>query len=90
MLSHNGLDEDRKLATALAGSGIDVIVGGHSHTRMRQPELVGGILIVQAGSAMTNLGRLDLRVEDDRVVGYEGRLVSLWADSLATGGDLRT
>jgi 5'-nucleotidase/UDP-sugar diphosphatase len=89
VLSHNGLDEDRKLATALAGSGIDVIVGGHSHTRMRQPELVGGILIVQAGSAMTNLGRLDLRVEDDRVVGYEGRLVSLWADSLATGGDLK-
>lgn len=88
VLSHNGLDEDRELAAALAGSGIDVIVGGHSHTRMRQPELVGGILIVQAGSAMTNLGRLDLRVEDDRVAGYDGRLVSLWADSLDTAGAL--
>lgn len=88
VLSHNGLDEDRKLAAQLEGSGIDVIVGGHSHTRMRQPELVSGILIVQAGSALTNLGRLDLRVEDDRVAGYDGRLVSLWADSLDTGGEL--
>jgi 2',3'-cyclic-nucleotide 2'-phosphodiesterase (5'-nucleotidase family) len=84
VLSHNGLDEDRKLAGALAGSGIDVIVGGHSHTRMKQPELVAGILIVQAGGAMQNLGRLDLRVQDDRVVGYAGSLVSLWADSLQT------
>lgn len=88
VLSHNGLDEDRALAAQLEGSGIDVIVGGHSHTRMRQPELVAGILIVQAGSALTNLGRLDLRVEDDRVAGYDGRLVSLWADSLDTGGAL--
>jgi 2',3'-cyclic-nucleotide 2'-phosphodiesterase (5'-nucleotidase family) len=88
VLSHNGLDQDRKLAAELAGSGIDVIVGGHSHTRMRQPELVAGILIVQAGSALTNLGRLDLRVADDRVAGYDGRLVSLWADSLDTGGAL--
>lgn len=88
VLTHNGLDKDRELAAALAGAGIDVIVGGHSHTRMRQPELVEGILIVQAGSALTNLGRLDLRVEDDRVAGYDGRLVSLWADSLDAGGEL--
>lgn len=88
VLTHNGLDGDRRLAAELAGAGIDVIVGGHSHTRMRQPELVEGILIVQAGSALTNLGRLDLRVEDDRVAGYDGRLVSLWADSLAASGEL--
>lgn len=87
-LTHNGVDGDRELAVALAGSGIDVIVGGHSHTRLRQPELVAGILIVQAGSALTNLGRLDLRVEDDRVAGYDGRLVSLWADSLDANGEL--
>lgn len=88
VLTHNGLDKDRELAAELAGAGIDVIVGGHSHTRMRQPEVVEGILIVQAGSALTNLGRLDLRVEDDRIAGYDGRLVSLWADSLDASGEL--
>lgn len=88
VLSHDGVEGDRALADSLAGSGIDVIVGGHSHTRLKEPELRGGILIVQAGSAMTNLGRLDLRVANDRVEGYAGRLVTLWADSLATTGPL--
>ena len=47
---------------------IDVIVGGHSHTRLDDPVLVGDILVVQAGSHLKNLGRLDLRVEDDHAV----------------------
>lgn len=88
VLSHDGVEDDRALADSLAGAGIDVIVGGHSHTRLKEPELRGGILIVQAGGAMTNLGRLDLRVANDRVEGYTGRLVTLWADSLATTGPL--
>ncbi len=88
VLSHDGVEGDRALADSLAGSGIDVIVGGHSHTRLKEPELRGGILIVQAGSAMTNLGRLDLRVANDRVEGYAGQLVTLWADSLAATGKL--
>ncbi len=80
LITHNGVDGDRELARQLEGSGVDVIVGGHSHTRLKAPELEGGILIVQAGSKMTNLGRLDLKVEDDRVVEYSGRLVDLWSD----------
>ena len=88
VLSHDGVEGDRALADSLAGSGIDVIVGGHSHTRLKEPELRGGILIVQAGSAMTNLGRLDLRVANDRVEGYAGQLVTLWADSLQATGPL--
>lgn len=80
VVTHSGVETDRALARALEGSGIDVIVGGHSHTRIKTPEQEGGILIVQAGGNMTNLGRLDLRVEDDRVVAFDGRLIDLWAD----------
>ena len=80
LLTHNGVEGDRELARELAGSGIDVIVGGHSHTRLREPELVAGTLIVQAGAAWTNLGRLDLVVEEDRVVRYRGRLITLWSE----------
>ncbi len=80
LLSHNGVGRDKELAARLAGSGVDVIVGGHSHTRLQEPLLVGGILIVQAGSKLTNLGRLDLDVEDDQVKTYRGGLVTLWAD----------
>jgi len=80
LITHNGVDGDKELAKQLEGSGIDIIVGGHSHSRLKQPVLEGGILIVQAGSKMTNLGRLDLKVEDDRVVEYSGRLINLWSD----------
>lgn len=80
LITHDGVETDRELARALDGSGVDVIVGGHSHTRLKQPELEAGILIVQAGGNMTNLGRLDLRVQDDRIVAHNGRLIDLWAD----------
>lgn len=79
LITHNGVQDDTTLARRLAGSGLDVIVGGHSHTRLEEPLLIGDVLVVQAGSRMTNLGRLDLRVEDDRVTGYAGRLIETTA-----------
>ncbi len=85
LITHNGVDGDKELAGKLTDAGIDIIVGGHSHSRLKQPVLENGILIVQAGSKMTNLGRLDLQVADDRVVGYDGRLIDLWSDG--TFGD---
>ena len=77
LISHSGVQGDEALAKVLAGSGLDVIVGAHSHTRLKEPKLVGGILIVQAGANLKNLGRLDLNVKDGRVVGYDGRLIDL-------------
>lgn len=88
LITHNGVDGDKELAAALQGAGVDVIVGGHSHTRLREPLVVGGIVIVQAGSRMTDLGRLDLTVRDDQVAGYNGRLVTLWSDSTSAGPEL--
>ncbi|MCP4291969.1 MAG: bifunctional metallophosphatase/5'-nucleotidase [bacterium] len=88
VISHNGVDNDLKLAKELHGSGVDVIVGGHSHSRLKKPRLVGNILVVQAGSKWTNLGRLDLKVENDRVTGYKGRLITLWADGATAGPEL--
>ncbi len=68
-LTHAGLEEDRDLARAI--DGLDIIVGGHSHDLLREPELVGGTLIVQAGAYLSHLGRLDLsydRAEEDLTV----------------------
>lgn len=90
VITHSGVEGDRELARRLAaaGAGVDVIVGGHSHTRLTAPEVVDGILIVQAGSKWTHLGRLDLRVENDRVVRHRGRLIELWAEGTAAGEEL--
>jgi 5'-nucleotidase / UDP-sugar diphosphatase len=80
LLSHNGLEADRALARALAADGLDVIIGGHSHTRLDEPVVEQGVVIVQAGGYLRQLGRLDLRLADGRVTAYRGRLILLTAD----------
>ena len=61
LLTHVGLSEDRKLAAMLDPAwGVDLIIGGHSHTFMEAPEVVNGITIVQAGTGTGIVGRLDL------------------------------
>lgn len=65
LLSHLGIDTDRQLAAAVPG--IDLIVGGHSHTRIDRPETVGGTLIVHDHERGRVLGRLDLDVEAGKV-----------------------
>ncbi|RMG19804.1 MAG: bifunctional metallophosphatase/5'-nucleotidase, partial [Methanobacteriota archaeon] len=58
MLSHLGLPLDRQLATFL--SGVDAIVGGHSHDVLKQPLVINGIPVVQAGEFYRYVGRLRL------------------------------
>jgi 2',3'-cyclic-nucleotide 2'-phosphodiesterase (5'-nucleotidase family) len=60
-LSHLGVEDDSILATTV--SGIDIIVGGHSHTALMHPMTVNHTLIVQAGSRGRWLGRLDLVID---------------------------
>jgi len=88
VITHNGFDVDVELAQVLAGTGVDIIVGGHSHSRLKKPRVEEGILVVQAGSKWTNLGRLDLQVKDGRVVSYKGRLITLWAEGAEAGPEL--
>jgi 2',3'-cyclic-nucleotide 2'-phosphodiesterase (5'-nucleotidase family) len=75
-LTHQGVDEDSILAMKV--QGLDVIVGGHSHTRLKHPKIVNGVLIVQTGSDCENLGVLDLKLEKHHVISYDGSLVQLW------------
>ena len=65
VLSHLGLAADHRLARDLGG--IDLIVGGHNHRLLKQPEVENGVPILQAGARGEYLGRLDLVVEDGRV-----------------------
>ncbi|MBU1421616.1 MAG: bifunctional metallophosphatase/5'-nucleotidase [Bacteroidetes bacterium] len=75
-LTHQGVQEDSVLAANV--SGLDVIVGAHSHTRLSTPKVVNDVIIVQAGSNCENLGELELTVENDKVVKYNGKLIQLW------------
>jgi len=78
LLTHNGIDNDRELARKVRNA--DVIVGGHSHTRLSEPVRENGILIVQAGCHLQDLGVLDLEVAGDTVYSCRGRLIPLLAE----------
>ena len=61
VLSHLGLEDDRRLAGAV--TGIDLIVGAHSHDRLPAGEECNGVLIAQAGEYAQSLGRVDLALD---------------------------
>jgi 5'-nucleotidase/UDP-sugar diphosphatase len=66
LLTHIGFESDKELAAMLRPEwGVDMIIGGHSHTVLSQPERVNGILIAQAGTGTNQIGRFDIVVDDD-------------------------
>ena len=66
LLTHIGFEEDKKLASLLDKSlGVDIIIGGHSHTLLEEPCIVNDILIVQAGTGTNQIGRFDIVVDTD-------------------------
>ncbi|HMK50481.1 MAG TPA: 5'-nucleotidase C-terminal domain-containing protein [Thermodesulfovibrionales bacterium] len=72
VLSHEGYVNDRDLAEQIHNIG--VIVGGHSHTRLLNPVVVGNTIIVQAWEHAKALGVLDLTIEDGKIKDFKGHL----------------
>jgi sulfur-oxidizing protein SoxB len=80
LLSHNGMDVDIKLAGRV--SGIDAILGGHTHDGMPVPVVVGKTVVTNAGSNGKFLGVLDLQVDKGGVRGYRYRLLPVFSNLL--------
>jgi sulfur-oxidizing protein SoxB len=90
LLSHNGMDVDLKLAARV--TGIDAILGGHTHDAVPQPVAVknaqGSTLVTNAGSNGKFLAVLDLDVARSGVRGYDYRLLPVFADMLPPDPDM--
>ena len=72
LLTHIGFEEDKKLAELLDTAwGVDVIIGGHSHTLIEKPEVVNNILVVQAGTGTDQIGRFDLVIDTKKNCTHE-------------------
>ena len=80
LLTHIGIEADIELAKILDPEwGVDVIIGGHSHTKLDEPVVVNGIPIVQAAYGTNQIGRFDITVDTDenRIQSYEWQLVEI-------------
>ena len=84
LLSHNGMDVDLKLASRV--TGIDAILGGHTHDGVPKPAAVmnskGKTLVTNAGSNSKFLGVLDVDVRNGKIADFRYRLLPVFANLL--------
>ena len=84
VLSHNGMDVDLKMASRV--TGIDAILGGHTHDGMPAPTVVenagGKTLVTNAGSNGKFLGVMDFDVKNGKVVDFRYKLLPVFANLL--------
>ncbi|SDT19045.1 thiosulfohydrolase SoxB [Bradyrhizobium canariense] len=92
LLSHNGMDVDLKLASRV--TGIDIILGGHTHDAVPQPIAIknaGGVtLVTNAGSNGKFLGVLDLELAKGRVADVRYRLLPVFSELLKPDPAMQT
>ena len=79
-LTHIGVETDQRIAEEVPG--IDLIVGGHSHTPLVEPIKVGETWIVQAGCYTRQLGVTEMDVVDGKIVNFNAKLVDLTPGSV--------
>ena len=90
VLSHNGMDVDLKMASRV--SGIDAILGGHTHDGVPAPSIVknagGKTLVMNSGSNGKFLSVLDLDVRAGRVQGFRYKLLPVFANLLPADAEM--
>jgi sulfur-oxidizing protein SoxB len=91
LLSHNGMDVDLKLAARV--TGIDVILGGHTHDAVPQPVPVansgGKTLVTNAGSSGKFLGVVDLELAKGAVKNVRYHLLPVYAGLLKPNAEMQ-
>jgi 2',3'-cyclic-nucleotide 2'-phosphodiesterase (5'-nucleotidase family) len=82
VLSHLGFEDDKKLAADVPG--IDLIVGGHSHTELPGGHREGDTMIVQAGSQGEYVGKLQIDVDpgSKKIVSHKAGLIPVIAGEI--------
>ena len=82
VLSHNGMDVDLKMAARV--TGVDVILGGHTHDAVPAPSIVanksGKTVVINSGSNTKFLSVLDLDVRRGKLADFRYRLLPVFAD----------
>jgi 5'-nucleotidase / UDP-sugar diphosphatase len=74
-LTHLGIEGDEKLAKQMGQ--LDLIIGGHSHTLVNKPVFVNNVLIAQAGGDAKHLGRIELILENGKIVKKSSKIINV-------------
>jgi 2',3'-cyclic-nucleotide 2'-phosphodiesterase (5'-nucleotidase family) len=76
-LTHAGIRQDEIIANKVGG--IDLIVGGHSHTLLTQATEINGVPIIQAGENGYFIGRIDMTIDTDKdcIKAFSYRLIEV-------------
>ena len=86
VLSHNGFDVDKKMASVVPG--IDVILSGHTHDALPEPVQIGQTLIFPSGSNGKFVTRIDLDVREGQLMGYRSKLIPIFADVIEPDAEM--
>ena len=90
VVSHNGMDVDLKMASRV--TGIDAIMGGHTHDGVPTPVKIqnpGGVtLVTNAGSNGKFLGVLDFDVKDGKVSDFRYKLLPVFSDLITPDAEM--
>ena len=81
VLSHNGFDVDRKMASRV--NGIDVILCGHTHDALPEPVKVNNTALIASGSNGKFISRIDMDVRDGEMKGLRHKLIPIFSDVIA-------
>ncbi len=73
LLSHQGIHTDEMIAREI--EGIDVIIGGHSHTVIKEPYTVNQTIIHIAGEYGNLIGRLQLTIDHGHIINFHGESI---------------
>lgn len=77
MLNHLGFENDVKLANQLPAKSVDVIIGGHSHTKVEKNQIHNGIMITQAERKLSCVTLIKFTVSPDGKVDREMQLLTV-------------
>ena len=86
VLSHNGFDVDKKMASIV--TGIDIILSGHTHDALPEPVLVNNTVIVASGSNGKFVSRIDLDVRNGQMMGFKHKLIPIFSDVITPDPDM--
>ena len=86
VLSHNGFDVDKKMASIV--SGIDIILSGHTHDALPEPVLINQTVIVASGSNGKFVSRVDLDVRNGKMMGFKHKLIPIFSDVITPDPDI--